>query len=341
MSPIRICSFSEKKLKTNLRLLLSTSSEDQGARLDKYLSGLEEISSRNYAKNLIEKDLVLVNGKPAKASMILTEGQKIEILLPELAPTELQPYDFKLDIIFEDSDLIVVNKPSGLVVHPAAGHQQDTLVNALLFHTRELSMKNEMRPGIVHRIDKETSGLLVVAKNDRAHEKLSQQFKNKTTHRIYYALLDGLLPKITGTCKSYLARHTQDRKKFASVRENNRIITEPDLTIANAKWAVTHFTKLAHHSNMSYVKLKLETGRTHQIRVHMGELGHSIIGDTLYGYSIKKKKDLSLDRFYLHAAELGFVHPSTSESMLFKAAWPAQNLKKIIEFGFDHDKISK
>ena len=330
-------------MKTNLTLLLKISPEDAGTRLDKYLSGLEEISSRNYAKNLIEKNLVQVNDKIAKASLVLSEGQRVEISLPELIATELKPYDFKLDIIFEDSDLLVINKPSGLVVHPAAGHQQDTLVNALLFYTRDLSMKNEMRPGIVHRLDKETSGLLVVAKNDRAHDRLSQQFKDKTTHRIYYALIDGQLPRLTGQCRSYLARHPYDRKKFASIKENNKIITDvsssANANVLNAKWAVTHFTKLAQHSNRSYVRLKLETGRTHQIRVHMSELGHPLVGDTLYGYSLKKKKDLGIERFYLHAAELGFTHPSSGKVLLFKVGWPVTENKKLSELGFDLDKL--
>ena len=312
-----------------------------GLRLDKYLSGLEEISSRNYAKNLIDKKLVHVNGKVAKASLILTENQNVTVFLPEVVASGLQPYNFKLDIVFEDADLLVINKPSGLVVHPAAGHQQDTLVNALLFYTDKLSMKNELRPGIIHRIDKETSGLLVVAKNDLAHEKLSQQFKDKTTHRIYYALLEGMLPKLSGSCKSYLTRHLYDRKKFASVRENNKIITDEGVENSIGKWAVTHYQKIQQHSNMSYMKIKLETGRTHQIRIHMSELGHSLVGDVLYGYPQKKKRDLGLDRFYLHAAELGFVHPRTNEGLLFKINWPEADIQKMAEFGFERDKLLK
>lgn len=316
-------------------------SEDVGTRLDKFLAGLEEISSRNYAKNLIEKKLVTINSKIAKASATLSEGQTIEINLPELAPSKLEPFNFKLDIVFEDSDILVVNKPSGLVVHPAAGHQQDTLVNALLHYTQELSMKNETRPGIIHRIDKETSGLLVVAKNDFAHERLAQQFKDKTTHRIYYALLEGNLLRINGYCKSYISRHHQDRKKFGSVKENNKIISDENKIVEIGKWAVTHYSKLAQHTNMSYVRLKLETGRTHQIRVHMSELGFPLVGDTLYGYSKKKKSELDLSRFYLHAAELGFVHPRTGEEKLFKISWPTEDDNKLKQFGFDHDQISK
>lgn len=299
------------------------------------------MSSRNYAKNLIDKNMVTVNSKIVKASYSVCSNDKIEIKLPELAPTDLVPYNYKLDIVFEDQDVIVVNKPSGMVVHPAAGHQQDTLVNALLFHTQDLSMKNEMRPGIVHRIDKETSGLLVIAKNDVAHEKLSVQFQDKSMHRIYYALLDGQLPKPNGICKSYLARHPVDRKRYASIRENHKVITDPDAQLEYGKWAVTHFTKLAIHSKMTYVKLRLETGRTHQIRVHMNEMGHPLVGDLTYGYSIKKMRDLGFKRFYLHAAELGFVHPRTNENVMFKVPWPKEDNEKLLEFGFDHDKLSK
>lgn len=328
-------------MKTNSPIFFTITPDDAGLRVDKFLSGLEEISSRNYAKNLIDKHLVKVNEKVVKASFILVTGQVLELTLPELTETKLIPYHLKLDILFEDSDLLVINKPSGLVVHPAAGHQQDTLVNALLAHTQQLSMKDELRPGIVHRIDKETSGLLVVAKNDRAHEKLSHQFKAKTTHRIYYALLDGQLPKSAGVCRSFLARHPSDRKRFASVKEYNKIISDPAAQLNLGKWAVTHFTKLAQHSHMSYVKIKLETGRTHQIRVHMSELNHPLVGDTLYGYSVKKKKELALTRFFLHAAELGFSHPTTGSDMMFKANWPELDQAILTSMGFSNDQLSK
>lgn len=305
------------------------------------MTKLEEITSRNYAQHLIEKNLVKVDGKLAKASLSLSIGQVVEIELPELVPSELIPYNFKLDIIFEDEHLLVINKPSGLVVHPSAGHQQDTLVNALLHHTQDLSMKNEQRPGIVHRLDKETSGLLVVAKKDFTHEKLAAQFKDKTSHRIYYALLDGQLPRTAGVCSSFLARHPVDRKRYASLRELNKIINVFDSSITNGKWAVTHFTKMAQHSHMSYVKLRLETGRTHQIRIHMSELGHPLVGDTLYGYSVKKMKELGVQRFYLHAAELGFLHPMTGEAMMFKTPWPEADVKILNSFGFDNATLSK
>lgn len=311
-------------------------------RLDHFVATLSEISSRSYAQALIKKNQVLVDGQPSKVSTALKSQQKIEIFLPdEVVSTELIPYDFKLDIPYEDDDLLVVNKPSGLVVHPAAGHQQDTLVNALLFHTKNLSLKNEQRPGIVHRIDKETSGLLVVAKNDFSHEALSQQFKNKTAHRIYYAAVEGLVKKKSDSVQSFLSRHPTDRKRYSSVRLNNKIIHVFDPHFDQGKWAVTHYEKVATASNMSYLKLKLETGRTHQIRVHMSELGHPLVGDVAYGYSKQKHLKNSLSRFFLHAAELGFVHPRSAQSLMFKAPWPPLDIQQLIKLGFSNDLFKK
>lgn len=320
-------------MKTSSIITLVITADDAAQRLDKFLAGLEEISSRNYAKNIIEKNLVTVNGKVAKPSFSLATGQIISVELPPVEGSELLPFPLKLDIIFEDKDILVVNKPSGLVVHPAAGHQQDTLVNALLFHTKDLSMKNEVRPGIVHRIDKDTSGLLVVAKNDSAHEALAAQFKAKTTHRVYYALVSGIIEKNSGTINSYLARHPTDRKKFASLKKAGKIISSQNADITNAKWAVTHFKKLNTSVDTTYVEVRLETGRTHQIRVHMSELGHALVGDTMYGYSVKKNKALGLERFYLHAAELGFKHPTTKENLIFKVDWPETDKHILADFG--------
>ena len=313
---------------------------DSGQRLDKWLATVDQINSRTYAKDLIDKDLVLVNGKLEKASLILKVNDQVDVLFPDAQEiTELIPYEYPLDIVFEDKDLLVVNKPAGLVVHPAAGHQQDTLVNALIHHTKDLSMKNEMRPGIVHRIDKETSGLLVIAKNDLAHEALAAQFKNKTTHRIYYALVDRDLKSRVGKIQSYIARHPVDRKRNASVRVNNKFVSIFKEDFDGGKWAVTHYEKLDNvrvdkNNSFSYVKLKLETGRTHQIRVHMSELGHPLVGDLTYGYSKQLYIKFKLDRFFLHAAELGFKHPTSEEFMLFKAKWPESDRLKIQEFGF-------
>ncbi|WP_413576302.1 RluA family pseudouridine synthase [Bdellovibrio sp. HCB290] len=304
-----------------------------GLRLDKALALLPEIDNRSRASHLIENSLVKVNGKIAKASHPVKATDTIEVTLPAPVPTELQAYDLKLDVLFEDSDVIVINKPAGLVVHPAAGHAHDTLVNALISHTDDLSMKfGEERPGIVHRLDKETSGIIVVAKNDKAHESLTSQFKERSTHRIYYAVCIGTARNLTGTIKSYLARHPVDRKRYASVLGyDQKPLMNPDEAPEIGKWAVTHYEVLARKSGLSYMKMKLETGRTHQIRVHLSESGIPIAGDTLYGADRKIKsieqrsiqEDLrTLPRFLLHAAELGFTHPRTQERMFFKKDWP-------------------
>ncbi len=318
-----------------------TASKDVGQRLDKWLMQDADIISRSYAQDLIHKNHVLVDDVSVKASHILKINQQVSISIPDVISAGLLPYDFKLNILHEDSHIIVLNKPSGLVVHPAAGHQQDTLVNALINHTTELSMKNERRPGIVHRLDKETSGLLVVAKNDVAHEALSAQFKNRTTHRTYYAVAEKELHKDSGTIQSYLARHPVDRKRYASVRINNRVIQSPKSEMTDGKWAVTQFKKLSctrldKNLTLTYLQLKLETGRTHQIRVHMSEYNHPLFGDLTYGASHAYHKKYSLNRFFLHAAELGFEHPNTQEKLLFKVPWPQQDSVKLKEFGFDH-----
>ncbi|HEY8272812.1 MAG TPA: RluA family pseudouridine synthase [Pseudobdellovibrionaceae bacterium] len=322
--------------------------ELQGLRLDKALGLRPEIETRSRASHLIEDGLVTVNGQKVKASVILKPGDHIEIQLPEPEPTDLIPYDFPLDILFEDDHLIVVNKPSGLVVHPAAGHTQDTLVNALIYHVKNLSMKfGEQRPGIVHRLDKETSGILVIAKNDKAHENLTQQFKQRSIHRIYYAVCMGVPKPQAGQIQSYLARHPVDRKRYASVLNSGvgtdkKIQTTKEPIPPIGKWAVTHYEVLKNHSGLSYCKLKLETGRTHQIRVHLAEKGTPIAGDNLYGAdkkikSIAAKKiqaDLkNLNRFLLHAAELGFLHPLTGEELLFTQGWPEDIQAQIQQWG--------
>ncbi len=317
---------------------------DVGQRLDRWLSQLSDINSRSFAQDLITKNCVLIDDKSVKASALLKLNQIVTINFPDLKSVGLQPYDYKLNIIFEDDDLLIVNKPSGLVVHPAAGHEQDTLVNALLHHTQDLSMKNELRPGIVHRLDKETSGLLVVAKNDFTHEDLAQQIKNKTTHRIYYAVVEKELKQTSGTIQTYLARHPVDRKRYASIRENHKIITKFSPSILEGKWAVTHFKKLfvSHYDKslyLTYTKLKLETGRTHQIRVHLSESGHPLLGDAIYGASKPAIKKYQLSRFYLHAAELGFTHPRTLEPVLFKVSWPKEDHLKLKALGIS-DELS-
>ena len=308
----------------------------QGSRLDRALATIEPVGSRSQGASLIQAGRVLVNGQPAKPSHRVLAKDVIEINLPldKEAPT-LTPYALPLDIVFEDQDLLVVNKPAGLVVHPAVGHPSQTLVNALLAHTHELSMGfNQTRPGIVHRIDRDTSGLLVVAKNDSAHRHLAEQFRDKTAHRLYWAITHGEFHQTTGTIVSFLARHPKERKRFASVRDRQgAIVRDRQTPPSHGKLAITHYQVLrTSPQHLSLLHLRLETGRTHQIRVHLAELGHPIVGDQLYGSS-RRHKDIrakslrtwinEMPRFALHAAELGFRHPTTGALLQFQVPWPA------------------
>ena len=302
---------------------LIVTEEHHGLRLDKFLSLHEKIRTRSRAEVLLSSSLIQVNSKIVKASYPVKTNDKVTIQFPVEKTRTLEPSDIALDIVFEDKEVIVVNKPPGLVVHPSAGHESGTLVNALLHHTTDLSMKfNEERPGIVHRIDKETSGLLVVAKNDFAHEKLVQQFQERKVHRIYKAVVFGEFPVSFGRIESNLGRHPVDRKKFASVPEG--------------KWSATKYKVLKKAHQLSYLELKLETGRTHQIRVHMSEKSHPLVGDNLYGgakriRTVEAKRiqeDIkNLKRFLLHAEQLGFQHPTTNEWMQFEKTWPDEDLK--------------
>lgn len=316
-----------------------------GLRLDKALSLLSQVGTRSRASHLVESSHVLVNNKTEKNSYTIKEQDFVEINFPQEVPTTLQPLDISLDVLFEDQDLIVINKPSGMVVHPAAGHAQDTLVNALIAHADDLEMKfGEDRPGIVHRLDKETSGVIVIAKNDKTQEALTRQFKERSTHRIYYAVCIGTAKNLSGSISSFLARHPVDRKKYASVLDKNKkILRDPKDPPAVGKWAVTHYEVLGRKSSLSYLRLKLETGRTHQIRVHLSENGLPIAGDTLYGADKKIKQVESkktaeevrgLSRFLLHAAELGFTHPRTNERLSFIKEWPEEDLQLIKSWGF-------
>lgn len=304
-------------------------------RLDRFLQEFTKDSphalSRSKAQELIQKQLVLVNGLAAKPSTKLKIEDEIKIQIPEPEDTRLQTYDLPLKILFEDDFCIVVHKPPGLVVHPAAGHSQDTLVNALLHKVKDLSIGfGEKRPGIVHRLDKDTSGILVVAKNDVALENLSAQFKAKTVHRLYYALVYGKPLKTHGTIESLLERHPVHRKKFRSGPRGKR--------------AVTHFRFLAESRGISMIECKLETGRTHQIRVHLSENNLPIIGDPIYSHP-RRLKALSgelaeeiknLSGIGLHAFELGFAHPHSGEFLTFHESWPP-HLKPLIEkLGFEN-----
>lgn len=313
-------------------------------RIDKVIGGWPEIGSRSRAAQLLEAKRVLLQGKAAKSAATCVDGDIIEIELPDPTPSSLTPYDLELDIRFEDADVIVVNKPAGLVVHPSAGHESDTLVNALLAHTKELSMGfDEERPGIVHRIDKETSGLLAIAKNNQAHEGLVKQFQARSVHRIYHAVVFGEPARSEGKTESFLARHPEDRKRFASLRDaRKQIIRDRKFTTDVGKWSATNYQVLTSAHGLSLVQLKLETGRTHQIRVHMSELGHPLVGDDLYGgakrvSSIKSKPIVDaikgLDRFLLHARELGFIHPRTFEKLSFSVEWPARDWAMLKSWG--------
>lgn len=279
--------------------------EDEKGRLDKYIS--EQISdlSRTRVKELIDDDKILVNGKKEKPSYKVTSQDQIIVEIPKKEPLNLEPENLNLDIVYEDDDVIVVNKPQGMVVHPAAGHPDHTLVNGLLYHTRDLAKSPEgFRPGIVHRIDKDTSGLLMVAKNDKARESLEKQLAAKTNKREYLALVHGNFDTQSGVINAPIGRNPYNRKQMA---------VNP-----NGKQAVTHFQVLEQFKDYSLVKCVLETGRTHQIRVHMKYIGHPLAGDPLYG----PKKTLKGNGQFLHAETLGFEQPSTGEWLEFSCPIP-------------------
>ena len=279
-----------------------------GERLDAFLARAVADLTRSAAQRLIDEGCVLRNGKTAKKNDKLNTGDTIEVTIPEVKETEIVPTEIPLDIVYEDEDVLVINKPKGLVVHPAAGHQEDTLVNGLLFaKAGELSgINGELRPGIVHRIDKDTSGLLAVAKNDLAHTVLASQLKDHTMARTYDAVVCGNLKEDSGTVDAPIGRHPTDRKKMC-------------VTARNSKEAVTHWEVVKRYRGYTHVRCKLETGRTHQIRVHMAHIGHPILGDTVYGH---KKPELGLESQCLHAGALCFFHPRDGRPVLVFAPMP-------------------
>lgn len=279
--------------------------KEGGARLDKALADLTELS-RAQANEEVKKGTVLVNGKAAKAKYAVKVGDVISYQVPEEEVLEYKAEDLPLDIIYEDADVAVVNKPQGMVVHPSAGHPSGTLVNALMYHVKDLSSINGVvRPGIVHRIDKDTSGLLMIAKNDTAHNALAAELKDKKSLRKYIAIVHGNLPNDRGMIEAPIGRSEKDRKKQA--------------VTAKGKEAVTRFQVLERFGDYTLVELTLETGRTHQIRVHMAYIGHPVAGDPAYG----PRKTLKGEGQFLHAQTLGFTHPSTGEEMAFTAPAPA------------------
>ncbi|HJH33752.1 MAG TPA: RluA family pseudouridine synthase [Ligilactobacillus aviarius] len=285
---------------------------DQTGRIDKVLTSLEPEITRSQLKNLINDGHVTVNGQAVKPKYKVQAGDKISLVKPEPQSLELTPENIPLDIVYEDDDMIVVNKPQGMVVHPAPGHPDHTLVNALLYHSPLSTINGTFRPGIVHRIDKDTSGLLMVAKNDLAHQSLAEQLRNKTNKREYLALVYGQIKEDEGTIDAPLGRNPQDRKKQAVVK--------------SGRHAVTHFKVVKRYDNFTLVKCILETGRTHQIRVHMKYIGHPLVGDPLYG----PRKVIGKNGQFLHAALLGFKHPRTGEEMVFEAPLP-ENFQKMLD----------
>ena len=282
-----------------------------GERLDRFLAGRELEVSRSHIQKLIESGCVLVNGRTAKANAKLREGDAVETELPEAQELEILPEDIPLDILYEDSDVIVINKARGMVVHPAAGAADGTLVNALLHHCEDLSgINGVIRPGIVHRLDKDTSGVMVAAKNDRAHVDLAEQIREKTAQRIYRAIVCGTIAEDRGEIRAPIGRHPTERKKMA--------------VVPGGKEATTLFRVVERFPAHTLVECRLKTGRTHQIRVHMAYIGHPLFGDPKYG---RKMPDIAGQA--LHSCELSFTHPRTKERMTFAAEMP-EDMKAIL-----------
>ena len=279
-----------------------------GERLDAFLARCVPDLSRSGAQKLLEEGCVLRGGKPGKKNDKLTVGEEVEVTVPEPKAVDITPRAMELDIVYEDDDVLVINKPKGLVVHPAAGHQDDTLVNGLLYAMGDSlsGINGELRPGIVHRIDKDTSGLLAVAKNDLAHTVLASQLKDHTMARTYEAIVCGSMKEDAGTVDAPIGRHPTDRKKMT-------------VTARNSKEAVTHWEVVKRYRGYTHIRCRLETGRTHQIRVHMAHIGHPILGDTVYGH---KKPEVGQDSQCLHAGLLCFRHPRDGHPVIVQAELP-------------------
>jgi 23S rRNA pseudouridine1911/1915/1917 synthase len=284
-------------------------SNENGIRVDAWVSGKLDKFSRSYVQKLIDESKVTVNGKHVKSNYKLDSGDEIILNVPDPEMLDVKAEDIELDILYEDKDIIIINKPKNMVVHPAAGNYSGTLVNALMKHCGDSlsDINGVIRPGIVHRIDKDTSGVLVIAKNNQAHERLSALLKEHDIKRVYIALVEGIIREDTGKIDAPIGRHPVERKKMA-------------VNLKNGRRAVTHFKVLERFNNATYVELQLETGRTHQIRVHMAYIGHPVIGDEVYGR--KKQKYDTTGGQALHAKVLGFIHPSLNEYIEFKADTP-------------------
>ena len=287
-----------------------------GERLDAFLARCAEGLTRSAAQRLLDEGCVTCNGKPGKKNLKLNMGDRVEFEVPEAKPVDIVAKDIPLEIVYEDADLLVINKPKGLVVHPAAGHEDDTLVNGLLYAMGDdlSGINGELRPGIVHRIDKDTSGLLAVAKNDLAHVVLASQLNDHTMARTYEAIVCGSFKEDSGTVDAPIGRHPSDRKKMCVIQRNS-------------KEAVTHWEVVKRYRGYTHIRCRLETGRTHQIRVHMASIGHPILGDTVYGH---KKPELGQDSQCLHAGALCFRHPRDGRPVMVFAPLP-EYFRKVID----------
>jgi len=294
--------------------------EDAGARLDVFVAKNEPSLTRSAVKNLLCNGLVCVNGECVKAGFTLRTGDRVTYSIPEPVEVDLTPENISLDIVYQDNDLAVVNKPQGLAVHPSVGHFSHTLVNALLFHLKDLSgINGELRPGIVHRLDKDTSGLMLVAKNDRAHRILAEEIASKTCVRRYYALVEGRLKTQSGHIETYIARDKRDRKKMA-VSDN-----------PNDRKAISDWKLIKNFDKNALLEFQLHTGRTHQIRVHSAYMGHPIVGDAVYGF---KHQNFALNGQLLHSHYIEFTHPTTKKRLSFEVDLP-DYFKNVL------DKINK
>ena len=287
-------------------------------RIDKFLSAQLPEQSRSYLQKIIKEGSVLVNGSPVKASYRMDDQDEVTIDLPELKEPEIEAENIPLDILYEDDDLLLVNKPKGMVVHPSAGHTTGTLVNAVMYHCKEdlSGINGVMRPGIVHRIDKDTTGVLVICKNDKAHNFVAEQLKEHSITRKYRAIVHGVIKEDEGTVNAPIGRHPTERKKMA-------------INEKNGKHAVTHYRVLERFANHTYIECQLETGRTHQIRVHMASLHHPLLGDTVYG---SQKNPYHLEGQTLHAMVLGLIHPSTGSYLEVTAPLPEYFQKLLKRF---------
>lgn len=304
------------------KLIIDVPDEETGERIDSFLSEKTDFT-RTRIQQLIKDRSITVNGKPTKSSYKIEENDEIAIEVPEVETTEIKPENIKIDIVYEDSDIAVINKQAGLVVHPAHGHYSGTLVNAILYHIKDLSgINGEIRPGIVHRLDKDTSGLIVIAKNDKVHAALTEMFQEKKIRKTYLAILKGKLNKSEGKIVTQIGRDKNDRKKMTVIDD-----------AAKGKNAITNYRVISQNKLFTLVKVNIETGRTHQIRVHMRHLGYPILGDSVYGRKDNEKRQM------LHAYKLEFIHPVTGRQMEFTGEIPEDFQKALKKSDLKIDEI--